>query len=209
MKNKTTTFTLQSELTVNNGGTAEKNLYETILLLEKSEQDESDTIIYDKELKMHFIGKPKITTIYEIELYEIYLNLSDRLEKASDFTRRLMLRYDWIQPKVNDKGKVVSVQNTEELKNTWQRLKKVISDDYEGDSVEDCIKEIEENRNLLNRANWVYGEGEGNFPDHYAHAIKNLKQHGVWGPANKPFAKDVVNVTADGRYHTFYKLLKE
>ena len=53
---------------------------------------------------------------------------------------------------------MVSVQNTEELKNTWQRLKKVISDDYESDSVNDCIKEIEENRYLLNRANWVYGE---------------------------------------------------
>ena len=43
---------------------------------------------------------------------------------------------------------------------------------------------------FFNRANWVYGEGGGNYTDHYAHAIKNLKEHGVWGPANKPFKSD-------------------
>lgn len=44
--------------------------------------------------------------------------------------------------------------------------------------------------NFLNRANWVFGEGGGNFTDHYAHAIQNLKENGVWGPANKPFKSD-------------------
>ena len=43
---------------------------------------------------------------------------------------------------------------------------------------------------FLNRANWVYGEGGGNFTDYYAHTIQNLKEHGVWGPANKPFKSD-------------------
>jgi RHS repeat-associated protein len=31
---------------------------------------------------------------------------------------------------------------------------------------------------LLNRANWAYGEGGGQLLRHYAHAIKNLSEHG-------------------------------
>jgi len=139
-----TAFTLQSELTINSGGTVEKNLYETILLLNELEKDESNAIIYDKELKMHFIDNRRISTIYEIELYKICLTLSETLDKASDFTRRLMLRYDFIQPKVTAEGKIISVENIKELQNTWQRLKKTILEDYEGDVAVDYIKEIEE-----------------------------------------------------------------
>ncbi|WP_206743361.1 type VI secretion system tube protein TssD [Flavobacterium sp. Leaf82] len=46
------------------------------------------------------------------------------------------------------------------------------------------------NEQLLYRAHWVYGEGGGFFTDYYAHAIKNLRKHGVWGPANKPYPSD-------------------
>ena len=46
------------------------------------------------------------------------------------------------------------------------------------------------NTNLLNRANWAYGEGGGFYLDYYAHAINNLRKHGVWGPANKPYKSD-------------------
>jgi RHS repeat-associated protein len=41
---------------------------------------------------------------------------------------------------------------------------------------------------LLNRANWVYGEGGGFFPEYYAHAIQNLREFGVSG--RKPFSSD-------------------
>lgn len=47
-----------------------------------------------------------------------------------------------------------------------------------------------DNEQLLLRAHWVYGEGGGFFTDYYAHAIKNLRTHGVWGPANKPYSTD-------------------
>jgi hypothetical protein len=138
------TFTLQSELTINNGGIVEKNLYETILLLEVLEQDEESAIFYNKELNMHFMDDSKLTTIYEIELHKICLTLSKTLEKANDFTHRLILRYDYIQPKVNTQGKVVSVQNTKELQDNWQQLKAKISDDYEGEVVVEYLKEVEE-----------------------------------------------------------------
>lgn len=41
---------------------------------------------------------------------------------------------------------------------------------------------------FLNRANWVYGEGGGEYVDHYAHTIKNLRKHGKSG--RKPFESD-------------------
>ena len=44
------------------------------------------------------------------------------------------------------------------------------------------------NTELLNRANWAYGEGGGEYLDHYAHTINNLKAHGKSG--RKPFASD-------------------
>lgn len=46
------------------------------------------------------------------------------------------------------------------------------------------------NDQLLYRMHWAYGEGGGFFTDYYAHAIKNLRKHGVWGPANKPYPSD-------------------
>jgi len=137
-------YLLQSELTIKNGKTVEKNLYETVLLLNILEQKEEVRIIHDKELNADFGESLGFNTTYEIELYNINLTLSDKLEKASDFTRRLMLRYDYIQPRVNAKGKVVSVQNKNELQELWQPLKNNIQDDYEGDVVTDYLKEVEE-----------------------------------------------------------------
>jgi RHS repeat-associated protein len=44
------------------------------------------------------------------------------------------------------------------------------------------------NTNLLNRANWAFGEGGGEYLDHYAHTMNNLRKHGPSG--RKPFASD-------------------
>lgn len=74
-------------------------------------------------------------------------------------------------------------------KTNFEKMKK--REKYDESNVIEFTKKYNfTNKELLNRANWVYGEGGGNFPDHYAHAIVNLKNHGVWGPANKPFVSD-------------------
>jgi RHS repeat-associated protein len=44
------------------------------------------------------------------------------------------------------------------------------------------------NTDLLNRANWAYGEGGGEYLDHYAHTMNNLREHGPSG--RKPYASD-------------------
>jgi hypothetical protein len=137
------TYILQSELTIDKNGTVEKSLYEIVFLLELLEQEEDIKTFYNKELNMNFAESYGFVSVYEIELYRICLALSERLDKANDFTRRLMLRYDCIQPKVNTRGKVVSVQNTKELQDVWQPLKEGILEDYEGDAVTDYLKEVE------------------------------------------------------------------
>jgi RHS repeat-associated protein len=43
---------------------------------------------------------------------------------------------------------------------------------------------------LLNRANWVYGEGGGNFADRYAMTIKNMKNSGKSGYGPKAFTSE-------------------
>jgi hypothetical protein len=138
------TFVLQSELTINNGNTEEKNLYETVFLVEPIEKRGKNATFYDKEMKMYFQDESALMIIYEIELYKICLILSEILDKANDFTRRVMLRYDWIQAKVkNSQGKAVGVENIAELQSTWQSIKGKILEDYEGEAVCSYLDEVD------------------------------------------------------------------
>lgn len=138
------TYTLEAELKISKNGLVENNHYQSILIVNELERKEENSVFYNKELKIYIEKEASVNTLYEIELYDICLRLSEDLEKANDFTRRLMLRYDYIQPKVNTQGKVVSVQNTKELQDVWQSLKENILEDYEGDAVTDYLKEVEE-----------------------------------------------------------------
>jgi len=126
------TFFLQAELTINNN---EKHCYNFLFRVEPLK-----TI---KDLKTDPESPNAITRIYEVELKEVFLKLSSSLQPATDFTRRLMYRYDWIQPKVNLNGEVISVENKEELKTTWQELKSYIRSDYAGETVENYLEELD------------------------------------------------------------------
>jgi hypothetical protein len=46
------------------------------------------------------------------------------------------------------------------------------------------------NKELIDRAHWVYGEGGGAFADRYANTIKNLRNAGKSGYGTKPFESD-------------------
>lgn len=46
------------------------------------------------------------------------------------------------------------------------------------------------NKEVLDRANWAYGEGGGNFIETYAQTIENLKNSGKSGYGPKPFASE-------------------
>jgi hypothetical protein len=90
----------------------ETNIYERKLNIEVLEQFES--IIYNRDLKMHFEDKAKSGCIYEIETDNIQLSLCPRLKKAEDFIRRTNYLYDWIQG------------------------------DYTGEEVEEYLKEVDQ-----------------------------------------------------------------
>ncbi|MDR3062271.1 MAG: hypothetical protein LBU57_09200 [Dysgonamonadaceae bacterium] len=133
-------FLLQAELTTDNKGIIEKNRYETSFRVELLKETDKDATIYDKESKMHFADPYALKRVYEVELYKIILHLSSRLEKAEDFMRRLMYRYDWIHPTVNLKGEVVSIENKAELKESWQEIKTRITKDYKGEVVDEYLE---------------------------------------------------------------------
>lgn len=55
------------------------------------------------------------------------------------------------------------------------------------------------NEQLLDRANWIFGEGRGEFADDYAHTIQNIKNWGPWGQGYKK-ESDMYNSMTDGKY---------
>ena len=140
-------FLLKAELTNNIDGKEEHNIYESLILVDFLKESGKNATIYDKELKMHFENPSALNKIYEVELHKIQLTLSDRLEKAEDLTRRLMYRYDWIQPKINSKNKVTGIENTEELRSTWKEIRKTVLEDYKGEVLLNYLDEIEHKMN--------------------------------------------------------------
>lgn len=74
----------------------------------------------------------------------------------------------------------------------------------EGKDVGDKIGRFTEkyglnNEQLLDRANWIFGEGRGEFADDYAHAIQNIKNWGPWGQGYKN-ESDMYKSMTDGKY---------
>ena len=136
------TFFLQSELTTNDNGFIEKNRYEILFAVKLIQQDGKNALVYNEELDMYFKNPRATTSIYEVELNKIVLHLSDRLEKAEDFIRRAMYRYDWIQPKVNMKGEVISIENKEESKKQWIKIKDKLKNDYKGEAVDEYLAKL-------------------------------------------------------------------
>jgi hypothetical protein len=55
------------------------------------------------------------------------------------------------------------------------------------------------NTQLLDRANWIFGEGRGEFADDYAHVIQNIKKWGPWGQGYKN-ESDMYKSMTDGKY---------
>ncbi|MEG1024746.1 MAG: hypothetical protein RSF34_09770 [Flavobacterium sp.] len=56
-----------------------------------------------------------------------------------------------------------------------------------------------DNSQLLDRANWIFGEGRGEFADDYAHTIQNIKNWGPWGQGYKN-ESDMYKSMTDGKY---------
>lgn len=55
-----------------------------------------------------------------------------------------MYRFDWLQLRVSLRGKILGIENREELSSRWQKLRAVIFQDYEGIVLDNAIEEIDE-----------------------------------------------------------------
>ena len=137
------TFFLQAELTINTNGAIEKNRYEFLFYVELLTVNEKDACFYDRDLKMHFLEPNMVAKTYEVETNKIILKLSSNMEKAEDFTRRLMYRYDRIQPTVRANGKIIGIENKKELKETWQEIKRSVQNEYVGETVTNYLKKLD------------------------------------------------------------------
>lgn len=108
--------------------------------LQKSGQKTSS---YDSDLNLHFENNSAITFLYEIETQNNETICGDELEKATDFIRRINYMYDWIQLRVNKKGKVLSIANEKELAQRWLKIKESLQRDYRGKEVDKYLEEID------------------------------------------------------------------
>lgn len=132
-------YLLRSELISKKNKTTERFYTERVLNFRFLHEVGRNATTYNPEFKMYFKDITALASLYEIETLDVFVKASKRLSKAEEFIRRVNYKYDWIQPRVNDKGKILSVENKEELRERWLRLKEAILKDYKGDVVEHAL----------------------------------------------------------------------
>ena len=132
-----------SKLTTRYEEEVEENIYEYVFAVKPRGDTEKNSVIYDKELKMYFENPSGAVYTYEIEFTNVKLTLCRRLKKSKNFNRKLFYRYDFIRPKVNSKGQVISILNKAELKHNWSKLKTKMNIDHKGNYVESYLNKID------------------------------------------------------------------
>jgi hypothetical protein len=93
---------------------------------------------------MHFQKDTAIKYFYEVETKDVILSLTDALKKSEDFTRRLFYRFDWMQVYIDATGRIISIENSVEMKESWKELKKEILSHYKGKGVLHYLEEVED-----------------------------------------------------------------
>lgn len=136
-------FKQTAKLTTNYKGEVEENFYEYTFAVKVKGNTEKTSFIYDKELKMHFENPSGVVYSYEVEITNVKLNLCRRLKKSTNFNRKLFYRYDFIKPKVNNRGQVISIQNKPQLKRTWEKLKAKMLIDHQGDYPQKYLDKVD------------------------------------------------------------------
>lgn len=137
-------YQLKSTLTTeDNYGYLSKNEYLLSLIVNKLREVGQNTTIYDKELKIYFEDQSALATIYELEIDHAYLNVDKQLEKAKDLIRRTFYRYDWMQIRVSRQGKILAVENGEEMLSQWEDIRTLLLADYSGRQVAEYIRKID------------------------------------------------------------------
>lgn len=136
-------FVIKACLTTDRNGKTSEERFEFTHLVSHVRDTGAGAYFYDPNLKINVEDNSKLTSVFQIDIENIYLNLSPKLRKASDFIRRVNYINDWIEVTVNSKGIVKSIENLKELRTNWPMLRRRIEMDYEGMSVVRYLNEKE------------------------------------------------------------------
>lgn len=137
-------YLLKAVLTVKDKqGELKKNTYSLSYVVEKLQEVGQNATIYDKELKIYFQNTAALATVFEIEVADVKLALHPLLIKSEDFLKRTLYRFDWIQPRINRQGKLIGIDNPEEIIGQWMQIRTLLLNDYQGDSVKEYIQTID------------------------------------------------------------------
>lgn len=136
-----------------NGIEQEEQLVERTIQVRYLKRVGQKAYSYDPELKIHFENKWALGNVYELGISKVCLFPSLRLKKASGLNRRLLYLYNWIQLNVGLTGAVRSIENKEEIRNNWSKLKQIFATEYVGDVVDFYIDKID---NRLNTTHPVW-----------------------------------------------------
>jgi len=119
----------------------EKQLFERNFTVKELRKYEAT--FYDPNLKVHFFDENKSGYLVEIVLNNFQLHVCRRMKQAEDFLRRINYLFDFVHLKINKNGKILSIENIEELQQEWNKLKSFLLSDYSGIEVDDYLKEID------------------------------------------------------------------
>jgi hypothetical protein len=140
-----TKYILRAELHNRVGsGKLQSHLFEREFYVRFLHKTGQNATFYDPELKMHFEDKSALSYLYEIEIYNAKTICGGELEKSADFIRRINYVYDWIQLNVNMKGKITFIENKEELKKQWSKIKLTLTHDYKGIAVDEYLEKVDQ-----------------------------------------------------------------
>lgn len=119
----------------------ERQLFERLISVNVLK--EIKEVAYDSKLKMHFDDEKKSGYLIEIRVEDFRLLLCRRMKQAEDILRRINYLFDRVIVKINKGGKVLSLENFEEIKSNWEQLKMYLLGDYSGDELEEYVEEID------------------------------------------------------------------
>jgi len=149
-------YTLKIALTTTIGESRETNRFEYDYAVNFLKEIDRDASYYDRELKIYIENTQALSFIYQVEIQNICLRLSQRLQKASEFIRRTNYAFNRMELKVKaNNGQVVSIENKDELTKTWQKLRALLAKEYEGEPAHQYLKEIDE-KLVVNEAAYCY-----------------------------------------------------
>ena len=124
-------YLLEADLAIKkSNGDFQTNRYELTYLVENISTDKYNNIQLGPNTLDINQNQFRQLNILEIEIDNIFMELDRSLIKSEDFLRRTIYRYDWIRCKINEYGKIVSIDNIKEMMESWSEIKNLLLRDY-------------------------------------------------------------------------------